>query len=515
MKKILLLIIMQALLFSLSAQNDIKWISFDNSKDKYDFKYFTRTDIQSPKAVFTIPHNKPFQQTKHSIFIRNYNSNLSEFNETGIPPESPVTVSIGSFHDYIVFYGSMDDNANPMSQYAKANRILITDNDMNPLVTKEYPLHGKRHKFTGSPDIFYSCDSTFLIVVNSEIQNSDKPSFKEAPVIHYIDIFDKNLSLVWSDSVDFNMVFGVTPNNDNLVVDYVNGKLVVIASCNAEKIKKIKPQLFIALFDRPQSYKIITKKDFIYEGFSYGTLITKEGKVYVSGLNMVTTVGTFIPQNKQLFFLSKDIINTNTEGLFKTYEIDKDFETEYADYKPWLKESIRGPFDLFLINGKIFYCSEHRYYVTSTSSSGSTSSTTYYFKHITLMCFDTDGQIEWLRMLNKNVASKAAYAEFFCQAYPYENGLCIFYYDYADNISSAKFADKPRVAIDDKLWVAKAVISPEGEINRSMITNIGAYKVRANLPKMERISGKQFLFVGRGSVLPKYNEQYYGFYNMD
>lgn len=131
MKKILFLLAFAVTILSVTAQNNIHWLKIDSNKDKYDFQYYIKASEDSYKAVFTIPHNKPFQTTKHSIFIRNYDKNMDLQTEVGIPAESPVNLSITGFQDYNIIYGTMDENNNPMSQYTKNNRIVITDNNMN------------------------------------------------------------------------------------------------------------------------------------------------------------------------------------------------------------------------------------------------------------------------------------------------------------------------------------------------------------------------------------------------
>lgn len=513
MKKILLLLVMVLSVISVTAQNDIRWTRIESPKDKYDFKYFIKVSENDCKAVFAIPHNKPFQATKHSVFIRNYNSDLSEYTETGIPSESPLTLFISGFRDYNVISGSMDENKNPMSQYGEDNRIVITDNNLNPLVTKNYPLHGKKNKFSGAPDLGYSHDSSHLIVVNDEILSLGKPSLKEAPRMKYIDVYDKDLKLVWSDSVNFNLIFGEKTDIQYYHVDYISNKLVITASCMADGMKKIKATLFVVRFDSPQSYKIIMNKVFPYDDFAYQSLLTKEGNVIICGSNMMTMSAPLAPVKRQLFYLSKDVMNPDVEPLYRSYEIDKNFANKYPEFKAWLIEGIRGPFDLVKIGDNIIYCCEVRYVSTSTSSSGS-SSTTYHFKHITLLSFNADGEIGWINMINKSVASKQAYNDHFCKAFSVGNNLCIFYYDYADNIAGAKFVEKPRMVTEDKIWVAKAMVTPEGDIMKSMITNIGEHDVRANLPRTERVSENRFLLVGSGTSLSKLGN-YFGFYDLD
>jgi len=513
MKKFLTSMVLLLPVIFVMAQNDVKWTRIDSPKEKYDFKYFISTTQESSKAVFTIPQNKPFQQTKHNIFVRSYNSDLSNFTETGIPPDSPVTLFLAGFRNYTVISGSMDENKNPMAQYAKENMIIIADNNMNPLVVKTFPLHGKKNKFTGSPVLYTSHDTSHLIVVNNEILSFDKPSLKEPPKMTYIDVYDKSLNHVWTDSVNFNTIFGEKNNINRFSMDFVDGKLLLTASCPADGMKKIKATIYLVSFDKPQSYKIIWSEIFPYENLAYRTLVGPQGNMIISGANMMGTSAPFGQTKKQLFFLNKDLKNSDAEPVFKSYELDKTFVAKYPEYKMFLAESLFGPFDLFLLGDRVVYASEHRYYSTSTSSSGS-SSTTYYFKHITLLCFDNEGQIEWLNMINKSVASKQSFDDHFCNGFVSGNNLCFFYYDYADNIAAAKFIEKPRFVGEDKLWVTQAIVSPDGDIKKTMITNIGAHDIRANLSATQQVNDHRFILVGTGTSLSSLGG-YFGIYELD
>jgi len=513
MKKLIALLVFACTIMSVSAQNNIHWLKIDSNKDKYDFKYYIKASIDSYKAVFTIPQNKPFQATKHSIFVRNYDKNMDLQTEIGIPAESPVTLAVTEFRDYNVIYGTMDENNNPMSQYAKDNRIVITDDKMNTLVTKDFPLHGKKHKFAGSPDIILSHDSSHMIVVNMEILSPDKLSLKAAPVMHYIDIYDKDLKLVWSDSINFDQVFGEKAGVGIDKMDYINNKLVITGSSDADKLKKTVAAIYVVVADKPQSYKIIMNKVFNVNSFSYKTLFSKDGKVIFSGVCSTGPAGPFATSTpQQLFYLSKDVLNPNVDEIYKNYDINKTLVPKYPEYKKWLGNSITWPSELFLINGNLIYCSELR--IESTSSNNGHSSTTYYTKHITLVKFDPDGEIEWLQMINKNVQTRSNPADVYCKAFAVGENLCIFYYDWAENIVSAKFVEKPHFSMDNKLWVAKAIVTPDGTIQKTMISNKGEYNIGACLYKTQKVSDKRFLMIGVGTSLQTQGN-YFGFYDLD
>jgi len=514
MKKLIALLVFACAIMSISAQNNIRWLKIDSNKDKYDFQYYIKASEDSYKAVFTIPHNKPFQTTKHSIFVRNYDKNMDLQTEVGIPAESPVNLTINGFRDYNVIYGTMDENKNPMSQYAENNRIVVTDNNINPLITKDYPLHGKKHKFTGLPDIILSHDSSYMIVVNSEILTPDKLSLKESPVMQYIDVYDKDLKLVFSDSVNLDQLFGEKTGVGYNKMDYTHNKLVITCSSNADKIKKTVAAIYVVVVDKPQSYKIIMNKVFDVNNFSFKTIFTKDGKVIFSGVCYTGPGGPFAPANpQQLFYLSKDVLNPNSSELYRNYDISKTLASKYPEYKKWLWDGITWPNELIFLNGRLIYCSEKLSITSHTSSSGSTS-TTYHYKHITLISFDAEGEIEWLQMINKTISTKQNTNDFYCKAFTVGDNICIFYYDWADNIVSADFVDKPRFGGENKYWVAKAIITPDGTIQKTMISNTGEYNIRANLGKTIKVSDKRFLLIGTG-VSMQTQGGYYGFYDLD
>jgi len=514
MKKLIALLAFAITVLSVTAQNNIHWLKIDSNKDKYDFKYYIKASEDSYKAVFTIPQNKPFQATKHSIFVRNYDKNMDLQTEVGIPAESPVNLSITGFQDYNVIYGTMDENKNPMSQYTKDNRIVIADNNMNTLVTRDFPLHGKKHKFAGSPDIILSHDSSHMIVVNMEILTPDKPSLKAAPVMRYIDIYDKDLKLVWSDSINFDQIFGEKADVGYYKMDYINNKLVITGKSDADKIKKTVAAIYVAVADKPQSYKIIMNKVFNVNSISYKTLFTKEGKVIFSGVCYSGPGGPFATSTpQQLFYLSKNVLNPDADEVYTNYDINRTLVPKYPEYKKWLGNSLTWPIELFLIKDKLIYCSELRTETTHTSSSGS-SSTTYSFKHITLVSFDAEGQIEWVRMINKSVATKHSPNDYYCKAFTVGENLCIFYYDWAENIVSANFVDKPHFGGDTKFWVAKAIVTPDGTIQKTMISNLGEYDIRADLPGTIKVNDKRFLMIGTGVSMQTLGG-YFGFYDLD
>ncbi len=493
MKKAFIFLALTVVMFPLFAQKNINWQKIDSPKDDYLFKYFYQYTNDVYKAIFTIPNVKPFQPIKNQIFIRTFNADLSKFDEVGIPSEAPYELSITDFYNYTVIYGSTDENKNPMVQYREPNKLVITDAKLNPLIQETYAVHGKRQKFAGTPSAYKSLDSTHLIVINTIIKSPDKPSLKESPRMNYITVYDKDLKVVWNDSIDYEQIFGAGVPLNSCDVNYVNNKLYIIASHRTIPTKKLKASLYVVRYDSPQSYKVIYKEIMPYDQFALSSVKSKDDKFVISGINQVPNSSS----KKQLFFISMDLLNPGNEPVVKKYPIDKVFIARYPEYKSILLPYISYPSDLILVNDGILYCSEYHLEVTRTTNSSS--STTYYNKPLTFIKFDMDGKIEWIKMIEKYTASRTAYYEYFSKAYLSDGKVVVFYYDYLDNIYKDKYKGKfLSFIIDSKLCLAQAIIDGEGNIKKSLIYNIGENGTRANLNRMRQIDNSRFFLCGSG-----------------
>ncbi len=507
MKKTTAFLALFFVLFQLSAQKALDWKKIDSPKDDYVFKYFYQYTGDVYKGIFTIPTVKPFQSVKNQIFVRTFNADLSSYTEQGIPSESPYLVSVTGFKDYTVIYGSTDENKNPMLQYHADNKLLVTDAQLNILLNVSYSVHGKKHRFTDTPSVYRSCDSTHLIVINSEIMAPDKPSFKASPTVQFISVYDKDLQLVWKDSVDFEQIFGKDVPLNNFDMDFMNNKLYVFASHRAVPTKKLKPTLYIIRYDHPQSYQVVDKEIFPNDYFSWKYLLNKKGEMYMCGINEVLNSS----KNKQLFYMSLDLNAPDAKPLLKTYTIDKAFIAKYPDYKFILANYLTYPGSLLLTADGLIYCSE--YHAIVTSSSKYSSSTSYYFKPMTFIKFDLDGNIVWLKMIDKNVQSSYKYSEYFCRAFYINNEVVVFYYDFVNNIFAEAHKGKPTSPFGNKLCLALARIDADGNIVKKVITAVGDDGTSADLNRLRQISDTRFFMTGSGINL-KTRGDYVTFYDL-
>jgi len=518
MKPLLLTIIAGVFTLNLYSQSSIQWKVVDNNNEDYKFHQIIQTGDSEQKTVFTIPHNKPFKKTKFSIFIRKYNADLSNFTEDGIPPESPHSVAIKGFRNYNVIYGSMDENISIGDYLSEPNRIVITDNLMNPLVTQTFRLHNSHNRFESIPEIIISADSNYLIIVNSEIITPNKVDykldFKDTYSNYYVDVYDKNLNHVWNDSVMYKNLFPNTKDVNDFNFNFINGKLVVTASYANLTWGKPKPVIYVFVYDKPQSFKLITRKEFTEQGLAYNTVFDKSGKIFFSGCTMhLAAVGGINPGNSknQLFYLSVDINDPEKEPVFKSYYIDDNFYDKYPKQNLIFDSYFIFPDKLIYNNNKLYYVSDH---CSKNNSANGYPTITYHFDQLFIMAFDSDGKIDWINSINKRtvITVNNDVSRPVCKVIVNGNDLSIFYFDNSKNVYSDNLKTQGNSL--KNLCVVNAIVSPKGVINKTIISNVNDTKVIADLSQTRMLNGKTYLFAGKGATLKNMND-YFGLYKTE
>jgi hypothetical protein len=203
---------------------------------------------------------------------------------------------------------------------------------------------------------------------------------------------------------------------------------------------------------------------------------------------------------KTLFFMTLDIKGGESSASMKRQNIDKPFLVQYPTYKSLLPQFLHTPTDLLPVSDGLVYVSEYHIAVTRTTSSGSSSytSTTYYVKPITFIKFDMEGNIQWIKMIDKYIASKSYYQEYFCRAFVSNDKVVVYYYDFLDNIYKDRFKGKLSIIMDSKYCMAQAIVDGEGNLKKSLVYNIGEGGTLANLTTMRQLNATRFLVAGRG-----------------
>ncbi len=517
MKKSLLLITLILNILQLSAQKTIEWNKIDDEKNQYDFKYFIKYSVDAYKAVFAIPEVKPFQSLKNQVFIRTYNTDFSKYTQVGIPSESPLLLSVKSFRNYNVIYGSTDAGNN----YRKPNKLVITDDQSNVLVNILFPLHGNLSFFKGapsdmvsyfgSPTIYHSYDSSHLIILNTEAISPGKASL-DFTETQFINVYDKDLNLVWKDSVNLSTMYEKGTAVNGIKIDYINNKLYIFATNCASSFQKVENTIRVFEFDKPQSYKTIVKEAFPNPVISFNYMVTKEKNIIISGVNHISTDIANGSDKNELFFINVDLSAMNITPKVKRYKLNKDFCAKYPEYNSLLRDNLTSPLAMFEMSDGLIYCSENSYSVGYSSAGSSTINN---FNSITLIKFDLSGNIKWLKMINKDPGCKGSeFSGFCCRAFLIKGEVVIFYYDLEDKIYKETFKKSNAIEPITKFCLASATVDGEGNINKSLVYKVAESQIWIDLTGMTQISDTHFFIPGKGLGMAKKGE-YTAFYDYE
>lgn len=521
MKTINALLVFAFTIVSVTAQNNLQWLKIDSNKVKYDFKYFVRASNNANEALFSIPTKKAFQYPDYCI--RTYDKNMMQISEKRIDPQLRPLDYLEGYRNYKVFASTIDPNHDNYIQLSKGLKILVTDENLNPLVEKSYPTQDKKYRYIDLPKFFYSPDSTFLIVVAAKVLNLPK-KFNLSRV-YYVDVYDQFLKPVWKDSIDEAQIFGRDFYFVNASFNFINNKLIMTGCYNKVALDNNPAKIFLVEFDKPQSYKLVVNEDCQYYLIGLKTYFAKNGIVYMSGVNYNDPGGSAIGvyAKRKLFYIAADI-STSTPPVIKYYEIDKDFASKYPDYSQKILESFRSPTQLLLINDDLYYICEERFKSSygsvdipeqnSLSTTISLFSEINHFNHISLIKFNSDGEIKWLKMITKKVRANQLWAQAGCRAFRAGNEICLFYYNTDEAPSSKPMSPMMKASeLNEKLWVTRSVIGSDGEIQSVGISTIGKDHLITDLARIKQISETRFLLVGVSSVMP-YPEVFYSYYDL-
>ena len=505
MKKNLALLVVLAVTIPLMAQKNFEWKKISDKSDGSEFNGFFHVSDNDYKAVFEVPGKKNGAKKTSDIVIRTYTNDLGKYTEASIPPESPLEFSVRSFNNYTVFYGSRDENNAPVEagKYKRDNQVLFTDAQLNPLKNVLFPLHQAKRNFNGIPSVDISYDNNYLIIVNSEILNAMAPKDNKL-LKHYISVYDKDLQLVWNDSVNFLDILKQKKEPDDVYFDFIKGKLYIMGSNNGIPQKNIKPDLYVLQYDKPQSYKLIFDQTFKHNSLGWEYLVTNDGFMIINGTNIaynspyvngiLGSIGVNANPEKDLFYAKLDLNSQDAAPLFINTDINKQFVEKYPEYRSDLSDFISFPTDILLMNDGVLFCSEYHQQVTQRENNMTT--TSVHNRAITLIKYDFSGNIEWIKMIDKHIFSEKIFEGYFCKPFIIGNDILILYYDIEKNITSDKLK-YPFFALDNNYCLVTARIDPGGDIKKTLIYKVGdCDNIYSYLPNVKQIDANRFFLLG-------------------
>ena len=109
-----------------------------------------------------------------------------------------------------------------------------------------------------------------------------------------------------------------------------------------------------------------------------------------------------------------------------------------------------------------------------------------------------EGNIQWIKMIDKYIASKSYYDEYFCRAFVSNGQVVVYYYDFLDNIYKDRFKGKLSFISDGKYCLAQCIVDAEGNLKKSLVYNIGEGGTLANLTTMRQLNATRFFVAGKG-----------------
>ena len=472
------------MLLAVQAHSQVKmeWRPFNEGKEA-NFSYFLQTSPDDFRAMYVSPNSKPFKETTYSIYIKNMDGDLNEITEVGIPEEAPARLVIYGFGRKSIITGTMDPVSN---SYKKDNKVVFLDEHDAVQFVETFRLHGKHHEFEGIPDVVLSSDSNYVIILNSEVINPDKPTPKDSPVRKCINVYDRDLKLVWNDTICLMDMFGPNSCMRMFAYDFIDGQLFIAGTHRAIPTQKKAAELKLLVWTSPGTYKTVIDKAFTDSDIEFTMTYGLNGNLYFNG------IGTKTPQ-KTIHFMRYNLDDGSL--VSKSFLLDKNFYSKYPEGSEYFAQCFGLPSQVLIMNDGILYISEYRLSETYNGKYGS--STTYYTKAIYMIRFNNSGEISWIRPIIKGTSSSSHYRELFAKAFPEGENVRLFYSDYEDNIN----AEKPKIKEyhmggQGSLCTVMALIAPDGSMKRTIINDEGVTGVLPYLPRTVLLDEGRYFFYG-------------------
>jgi hypothetical protein len=475
MKKILFiaLFIFCATLSSLQVQGQLKW--FDTKENFNDSQVYAYLGEYSRGYgfVFTFPTQKMFSNLKYGIAVRYFNADMDEFVQLDLPGENiPPFLALRSFGNYIVVYGTGEEK----NQQKGEARVIFLDEELKEVSSKILSLGGNRYIWPESPHAYLSKDSTHLIVDIVEQCIPDKPSMIPDPVIHHFSVFNTNLEIVWEGDIELKKIFrdkstwqcsyDFTPDKQFLIIGsevYENKEYLVAYTIKdaEEPAVKLYSELVSTNNSLISRYMITPQNDLIMIAYTvYGEVIT------------------------ELTFIRKNLSN-DTEIVKKKYKLDKTFETSFPVYAKKVKQFPYLRF-MFRVNDGVVAFGEYFSQMMG-----------YSIRSITMLKFDLDGEIQWIKMLEKEIYVQELSSKYLFSAFQSGDDIILFYNDFPENVKSETFKAGPKITLLSIDCMAMARINSSGEIVERKILNTYKQSVTYNdLQSVYQVDPDRFIFLG-------------------
>jgi len=284
--------------------------------------------------------------------------------------------------------------------------------------------------------------------------------------------YDKHFEKIAEESFKFEDVFTSASEVSSLSFDITKDKKIVAMSTNQKKMKTA--QLNLAIFKNTGEKPTVYKYSFEDDGVNFEYNFGKENEIYISGT--LASSGPFSKSADKVLFFINQPLESDKAAKPVIYEISKQLYVSYPECKKVLSANKIDPFEIFTMSDGVLYGSMKVIVSTTYSSNvnggSSSSKTRYYSNAFVFIKFSFSGEIQWLKVINKELYCTESYSEMANFAYKQDGDkLRVIYNDNPANIIN-KSTKLVRASIK-KCVPALGEISSNGDITTKPLDKLG------------------------------------------
>jgi len=476
----LIILLFSGIFSPISAQ--LRWnVTEEGMNDSQVRAYLGESD-QGYGFVFSFPTRKWFSELRHGIAIRYFDEDMNLLTQEGLSENTPPYLNIRDFNEYIAVFGKGETDHEEKGDAV----ILFLDEQGQEVERKTWSLSGSRHIWIGSR-AYISSDSAHFIVCFREQCIPDQPSLEPDPIVNHVAVFDRDLKVVWERSYDNKICYS---RKQSLAIDGLNftrnNQLLIYGT---------------EYYDNHLHIFAFTVKDAKSEAVNVldETLPSLVGETLALQLNFRQFISpsndlivfAYITEElmtRSMFFVRQNL-TTKSGRRAAYYLIDDSFEETYPFFGKGLRQFplIR---DVSLWNDGLI--------VSGERIIGGTSCTV---RNISLLKFSSDGVIEWVKSINKNIYFPEYKSDYLLKVFPSGEELVLFYYDTPENVNSDVLVSGNKSIQVTKLFngtcLTVARINSEGLIESTKIIN--RYIENQIIPdnsSIHQVDEKRFILYG-------------------
>lgn len=498
MKKIIPLLLLLTLFMKVLAQN-FEWKKLSLNNDVLNLTSLSAGKEQNIYGIFCKAENKKNLPEKN--VARVYNYDLTEIKEIPLSPETPYYNEIKKFKNNYAIVGCDRKFKGAVFEKYLNSLIIFTDNQMNQLKKIDLPVHDPNYEDFDRPNAYLSYDSAYLIVKKIEKPSLGKPTGKTNKNQYDINVFDKDLNVVWSDYIDFDKVFGKDVLINNYYFQYINNSLYIIASSLGDKVIRKIPMLFIVKYEKPDSSKIIYKEKFANNDFCFDYIITDDQNIIVSGL----ADDEFV----RFYYIKINLKDVDSKPILLSTNFDKSYKEKYPELKDLRFNDI---------NKLRTFPTEDGYYVTYEMIFYDNDNYWRYFMNNIFIFYVTNkGNILWHKVNCRNIDVDMNLYKWYSYYKVAGNNLYMIYHDTEKSMKekSNELTNIKDVQSHGKICLGFAFISSDAKVSKTFIIKERDLGIYVTPNDIKPLSDTKFIIRGNGASMKNVWEGNIGIFDVN